>query len=94
MIITALDIKQWVEKDKVNLKELLKLPIKCRNCGFRDLLGKTLIKTDSIWSYNMEGKIITINGERYKKYLECPKCGSSLIEIEKENLPEYIVRII
>jgi len=87
-VITVNDLVKWI-KEGAKFEDLEKLPVKCENCGFRDLLGKFLDRA----SWEIDDTVYVNIGNstiKFKKYLRCPKCTSSFVGIDTKDLPDYI----
>ena len=94
IVLTMVEVKEFLKRAK--FEEIEKLPAKCLNCGHRDILGKFIVEESewSAWGLQHHYPIISIKGKYFKKFLECPKCKSSLIAIDEKDLPKYLVELI
>lgn len=92
-IVTAWEVKKWVEEKGIPFDEVCRIEVQCGNCGHRDILGKCLVRESLLDSWKDSVLTITVNLPSSGKvdfvlspFLECPKCKSSIIYVTDKEL--------
>jgi len=91
-VITAWEVRRWVEEKKIPFDDVCRIEVQCGNCGHRDILGKCLVRKKLTALLNDLVVTITVNlpsgnvNLAFSVFLECPKCRSSIIYVTNEEL--------
>ena len=69
------------ERDKYRYK-IASIPAECKNCGYKDIVRAFLVEQGVFSSFDYD-YISPVDHSHYRRFLRCPKCGSSYIVTKK-----------
>ena len=76
------DIAKWLGEDN---ERLLKVQLKCLNCGHKDILGVMIKKS----GFNSDSTFF-FRGKGYTVFLYCRKCNSCAIALDESEIPKIV----